>query len=87
MAQRPLEALLQLHAGLLDVDYHVIPVFGSTPHRFSAGARSPVAYFLAGRRLRSNQKVPKGTSETMKPSRVRPQLQASTREALPRAIR
>lgn len=38
VAQRPLEALLQLHAGLLDVDYHVIPVFGSIPHRFSAGA-------------------------------------------------
>lgn len=38
VAQRPLEALLAAHAGRLDVDYHVIPVFGSIPYRFTAGA-------------------------------------------------
>ena len=38
VAQRPLEALLETHAGRLDVDYHVIPVFGSVPHRFRVGS-------------------------------------------------
>lgn len=38
VAQRKLESLLAEHGERLAVDYHVVPVFGSVPHRFRAGS-------------------------------------------------
>lgn len=38
VAEDALDDLLAAHPDRLDVDHHVIPVFGSIPHRFAAGS-------------------------------------------------
>lgn len=38
VAQARLEHLLDSHGANLDVAYHIVPVFGSVPHRFTHGA-------------------------------------------------
>lgn len=54
VAQDRLERLFAEFGGLLDVDYHVVPVFGSLPWRFSRG---PWAAGGAAARVEATRKV------------------------------
>ncbi len=40
VAQRKLVSLLERHGDRLEVDHHIVPVFGSVPERFSTGSWS-----------------------------------------------